>query len=110
MSSRTFLRRSLTLLLLGLTQSLIVGCADVWHDRPDGAAIETCPQGSDLGIDHPAKIGIGAWEHRQAGWAAERLQALGVAWYYVWGPEPISPGRNKLEARVRAHDPRPGPS
>lgn len=47
-------------------------------------------------IDHPAKIGVGAWEHRQPGWAAVRLRALGVAWYYVWGPEPVSSGGLEL--------------
>ena len=92
MSSTKFLRRSLKFLHLGVAQSLIVSCAN-FSQSPHGiAADNACPQGSEMRIDHPAKIGIGAWEHAQPGWAANRLRALGVAWYYVWGPEPISSG------------------
>ena len=76
--------------MLGITQILMIGCADVLQGRRDTPGADTCPQGLEMGIDRPAKIGVGAWEEGPPGWAANRVSALGVAWHYVWGPKPLT--------------------
>ena len=78
------------LVLLGVALPLVTGCADVLQGRRDIAGADKCPQGSAMGIDRPAKIGVGAWEAGPPGWAANRVGALGVAWHYVWGPQPLT--------------------
>ncbi len=76
--------------MLGIAQALMVGCADVQHIRRDIAGADKCPQVSAMGVDRPAKIGVGAWEEGSPGWAADRVGALGVAWHYTWGPQPLT--------------------
>ncbi len=78
------------LVMLGVALPLMTGCADVLQGRRDIAGADKCPQGSAMGIDRPAKIGVGAWEAGPPGWAANRVGALGVAWHYVWGPQPLT--------------------
>jgi len=106
-----FARRFLLLAIFGIAQTLIVGCADSQTDRPDITGPDTagpdtagpdiagpdkCPDDSAMAIDWPAKIGIGAWNQGPSGWAADRVAALGVAWYYVWGSQPLnSDGRKR---------------
>jgi len=69
--------------------ALLAGCAKLPAEPPAGA----CPDRAEMAIAHPGKIGIGAWELAPPGVAAERLAALGVAWHYAWGPDPLVGGR-----------------
>ncbi len=85
-SSRTC--RILLLVALGIAQALVVGCADRRQDRSDVAGTDYCPDRSAMEIDWPMKVGIGAWKQGPPGWVADRVGALGVAWYYVWEPQP----------------------
>jgi len=76
--------------VLAIAQVQLVGCAAIEDGAVRGTADERCPDGPALGIDHPEKIGIGAWETEPPSRAAHRIAALGVAWYYAWGPKPLA--------------------
>ncbi len=96
--SRKFARRFLLLVTLGIAQTLMTGCADVQQGRRDIAGTDNCPHGSAMGVDRPAKIGVGAWEEGAPGWAADRVGALGVAWYYTWAPQPLTSDGHKAQS------------
>jgi hypothetical protein len=87
---RQFARRSAVLALLAIVWTQMAGCAAVGQGSSDGTATAKCPRGPALGIDHPEKIGIGALEAGPPGWAADRIAALGVAWYYMWRPKGLA--------------------
>jgi len=69
--------------------ALLAGCAALPAEPP----VPACPDRAAMAIAHPEKIGIGGWELAPPGVAAERIAALGVAWHYVWGPDPLAGGR-----------------
>lgn len=85
-----FARRFLLPVTICIAQTLVIGCADSRQDHRDIAGSEDCPDASAMGIDWPAKIGIGAWEQGPPGWSANRIGALGLAWYYTWKLRPLT--------------------
>ena len=87
---RRLARAAVLVALLAIVQIQMVGCAAIEQSAGRGHEGESCPDGPALGIDHPEKIGIGAWETGPPGWAADRVAALGAAWYYAWGPKPLA--------------------